>query len=182
MIDRARSPGQVASFVARRIERARATTRATIRLDLVRVIGVAALVLGVLGVLGLLGCGARSGGAPPNGSSPGSSAGTTPAPVSPGDPACDTNASALTVALVAGQTIETATGVAVTFVGTGHDDFGDGRFDDWVSLQFRRDGSVEDRMVSLHAPPRAERLFYGCWKLIGLVDRKLTLVFLPATR
>src|SRR5688572_23432297 len=85
-------------------------------------------------------------------------------PVVHENPACDGDASQLTVELLAGQTLATPVGVEVTFFGADHADYDDGRSDDWVSLRFRRGGAVEHRIVSLYAPRRADEVFDGCWR------------------
>lgn len=128
-------------------------------------------------LLSCFGCGGGSGERPLR-NTPNERTARSP-PDAAANPACDLDKSALTVKLVTGQTVATPTGIEVTFVTSGHDDFEHDRFDDWVSLRFHHDGAVEDRMVSLLAPRRAERLFEGCWQLVGLRAGVLEIVFLP---
>jgi hypothetical protein len=96
--------------------------------------------------------------------------GTSPRPSSSGQtavasPECRTDLSALVVTLALQKSAATPTGVTIAYVGAGHDDFDDGRFDDWVELRFTRAGKTEARMVSVYAPPRVEAEDEYCWEL-----------------
>jgi hypothetical protein len=96
-----------------------------------------------------------------------------------GAPACETDQSQLKVMLHPGQAMHTPVGVDVTFVGSGHDDFDDGRFDDWVSLRFQIGDEVIERMVSVHAPRRASELPTVCWQLGAATKDGIEIIFMP---
>lgn len=90
-----------------------------------------------------------------------------------------TDASQLTVEVERGQTVETPTGVTVTFVEAGHDDFEDGGFDDWVSLRFQRGDEVVSRMPSVLAESPVEPVLGVCWQLVDGGSRRVVLRLLP---
>ena len=68
--------------------------------------------------------------------------------------------------LAPGQTKETTSGLAVTFRGSSHDSYGDGRFEVWLQLDFRRGDEQVARRPSALAPGRLEPLLGHCWKLV----------------
>jgi len=68
--------------------------------------------------------------------------------------------------LTAGQTRTTRSGLAVTFRGTSHDNFGDGQFAINLQLNFRRGDEQAARMPSALAPSRFKPLLGHCWKLV----------------
>ena len=80
-----------------------------------------------------------------------------------------------------GQVKQTPTGIEVTFVGQGHDDFDDGRFDDWVALRFRRGNEKAERMVSVYGEHQAEELLGACWILDSARGDEIVITFFPKT-
>jgi hypothetical protein len=67
----------------------------------------------------------------------------------------------------------------VTFVGSSHDDYDDGRFDDLVELRFARGGKSEVRIVSVHAPARVDEVLDVRWNLQSAHPRELEIVLYP---
>jgi hypothetical protein len=110
--------------------------------------------------------------------------GTSPRPSSSGQTAvtsteCRTDRSVLVVTVALRESAATPTGVTIAYVGEGHDDFDDGRFDDWVELQFTRAGKTEARMVSVYAPARVEAEDGFCWELRSAKPGEVVLAMYP---
>ena len=101
------------------------------------------------------------------------------APAEPRSNGCDTTKSALQVTLKRGRPSATPTGIEATFVGAGHDDFADGRFDDWVEVRFQRGGEVTSRIVSLYGQRRAEELLGACWSLDSGGSEQIVITLYP---
>ena len=97
-----------------------------------------------------------------------------------GDPRCDTGHSALTVTLEQGKTAHVPFGnpsIDITYLGTTHADYDDGRFENLVHLVFQRGAAKESRLVDVRAEGRAELLLDTCWALTSHGDEVAVTLF-----
>lgn len=92
---------------------------------------------------------------------------------------CDTSKSALAVTLEAKHPVATPAGIEVTFVGAGHDDFADGRFDDWVEVRFRRGDESISRIMSVYGDHPTEEVLGACWRLTSAGAERIALTLYP---
>ena len=76
--------------------------------------------------------------------------------------------------------MSTASGLEVTFRGTSHDDFGDGRFDETAAFHFRRGPAETDRMPSVLAPRALEEVLGHCWRYVRVERDEATIELAPA--
>ena len=115
------------------------------------------------------GPGARSPAAAPA-SGPDAAPASGPPAAAPG-PCSEPAAGAERLTLEPRGTATARDGLAVTFAGSGHDDFEDGRFDEWAQLVFRAGGAEEQRLVSLLALPHVTEVLGRCVRVEGGATR-----------
>ncbi len=83
--------------------------------------------------------------------------------------------------IAAGRTVSTRSGLEITFRGTSHDDFDDGRFDVTAALHFRRGPDETDRLPSTLAAHPTDEVLGHCWHLVTATDTAATLDVAPRT-
>ncbi len=81
--------------------------------------------------------------------------------------------------IAAGRTVSTRSGLEITFRGTSHDDFDDGRFDVTAALHFRRGADETDRLPSTLAAHPTDEVLDHCWHLVTATDTAATVDVAP---
>ncbi|NOU34813.1 MAG: hypothetical protein HOO96_43535 [Polyangiaceae bacterium] len=76
--------------------------------------------------------------------------------------------------------MSTASGIEVTFHGSSHDHFEDGRFDESASFHFRRGPAQTDRMPSVLAPHPLDDVLGHCWRIVSVDHGEATIELAPA--